>query len=270
MNQLNRLAGVVALALLGTFDAASAEMLRVGGTGSATEFMRALGTKFAAEGELQFEVIPSLGSNGGLRALEAGMLDIAVSGRKLNASEIAKGFTERAAVRSPWGLATSHPRPSGLRSTSIAAIYRDEQARWDDGTPIRVILRPRGETANQTFGEAFPGMSAALEQLRARTELPFAATDQDNANWAERAEGSLVAMTFTQILMERRKLRLVAIDGVEPTFENFETGRYRYGKTHYLVTAAQTSPAVLRFIAYVSSAQAQQLLRDTGNLLVPR
>jgi phosphate transport system substrate-binding protein len=70
--------------------------------------------------------------------------------------------------------------------------------------------------------------------------------------------------------MERRRLQLIAIDGVDPTFENFASGHYRFGKTIYLVTPEKASPAALRFIAFLSSAQGQQVLRETGNLLVPK
>jgi phosphate transport system substrate-binding protein len=261
--------GLVLLAVSGGYSAA-ADSIRVGGTGSATEMIRFLAAKFAAVEELQVEIIPSLGSTGGIRAVEAGKLDIAVSGRSLNQSETSKGLVERLAVRSPWGLATSSARPPGLQSQSIAKTYRDENARWPDGTAIRVTLRPKGDSENQSLAEAFPGMTDALEALRRRTDLPIAATDQDNADWAERVEGSLVSITFTQIQMERRSLNMIAIDGVEPTFENFATGRYPYGKTLSFVTAAQPSPAALRFIAFLNSPEGHQVLRETGNLPVAR
>lgn len=249
-------------------SAAAAETLRIGGTGSATEMMRFAAGAFAGTGGPRIEVIPSLGSNGGLRALDAGMLDIAVSARKPNAAESSKGFTVRAAIRSPWGLATSHPRPNGLQSASMASLYGDGEARWADGTPIRILLRPKGDTANQKLAESFPGMAPVLEQLRRRGDIPIAATDQDNAGWGERIQGSLISIAFTQVKMERRNLRMVAIDGVEPTFENFEQGKYRLGKSHYIVTRAQVGAEALRFIAYLKSEAGQQTLRATASLLV--
>jgi phosphate transport system substrate-binding protein len=270
MQRSHKLVSLITIALLAACNAVCAGPLRVGGTGSAMETMRFLGARFAATDETQFEVVPSLGSNGGLRALEAGLLDIVVSGRKLNDSEVAKGLAVLAAVRSPWGLATSHTRPNGVWSASVAAIFLDPEASWADGTPIRVILRPKADSENQTLTESFPGMGATLEQLRTRRDLPIAATDQDNADMAERVPGSLVSITYTQLTMERRKLRQVAIDRVEPTFENFASGSYRFGRTLYLVTTAASHPAALRFVAFLNSAAGQQALRETGNLLVPR
>ena len=269
MQRSHTLVSLITTALLAACNAVSAEPLRIGGTGSAIETMRFIGGKFAATDEAQLEIIPSLGSTGGLRALEAGMLDIAVSGRRLNESELAKGFVVLAAVRSPWGLATSHSQPNGVQSALVADIFRDPQARWSDGTPIRVILRPKGDSENQTLTEAFPGMGAALEQLRTRRDLPIAATDQDNAELAELIPGSLVSITYTQMMMERRRLRQIAIDGVEPTFDSFASGRYPFGKTLYFVTVG-ANPVALRFTAYLTSAPGQDALRQTGNLLAPR
>jgi phosphate transport system substrate-binding protein len=259
---------VSAISLLLVTSAAAAETLRVGGTGSATEMMRALGQTFATSREIQLEVVPSLGSTGALRAVEAGMLDIAVAGRRLSSAELSKGLTERAAIRSAWGLATSHRNPNGLKSVAITTLYGEPDARWDDGTAIKVILRPKGDSETLALTAAFPGMDSVLERLRARRDVPMAATDQDSADAAERTPGSLVSVTLTQLVMERRNLRMVSIDGVAPTFENFASGRYPLGKTLYLVLRADPSPASLRFVEYVRSEQGQRVLRGAEASLV--
>jgi phosphate transport system substrate-binding protein len=230
--------------------------------------MRALGQAFATSREIEFEVVPSLGSTGALRAVEAGVLDIAVSGRRLSSVELSKGLTERAAIRSAWGLATSHRSPNGLKAAAITTLYGEPDARWDDGTAIRVILRPKGDSETLSLTAAFPGMDAVLERLRARRDIPMAATDQDNADLAERTPGSLVSVTSTQLVTERRNLRMVPIDGVAPTFENFASGRYALGKTLYLVLRAEPSPTSLRFVEFVRSEQGQRILREAEALLV--
>ena len=151
---------------------------------------------------------------------------------------------------------------------SITALYGAPDARWDDGTPIKVILRPKGDTETTALTDAFPGMDIVLERLRARRDIPIAATDQDNADAAERMAGSLVSITATQITTEQRNLRMVAIDGVAPTFENFASGRYPLGKALYLVTRADASAATLRFVAFMHTEQGQRVLREAEVLPV--
>jgi phosphate transport system substrate-binding protein len=252
-------------ALLTVFGSpVSAEPLRAGGTGGATEMLNHLLTMFAPNSD--FEVIPSLGSSGGIRAVADGAIDIAVSGRTLKPEEQEKGLSTALIVRTPHVLATSHQHPNGFTRREVASVYLADDAAWEDGTPIRISLRPKSDSENAVMTELYPGMGEALEELHKRSDLPIAATDQDNADWAERIPGSLVSTTFTQMKMEKRDLRLVAIDGVEPTLENFEKGIYGLGKTLYFVISPQPKPATLQFVEFLRSDAGRQALRETGNL----
>jgi phosphate transport system substrate-binding protein len=246
---------------------ASADVLRVGGTGGATGMLNYLAMMAASGSGEEIKVIPSLGSSGAIRAVQERVIDIAVSGRKLKPAEAAKGLTVMFEMRTPYVLISSRRATDGLKSADIAAVYSNEKAKWPDRTPVRIILRPRSDSDTAHLGQLFPGMSAAIETARKRSEVPLAATDQDNADMAERIPGSLSGATFTQIAMEHRQLRLIPIDGIEPTLENFEKGIYPYGKTFYVVAAAKPSAAVEKFIAYLRSPAGHQALRHSGNLL---
>lgn len=247
--------------------AVAAEPLRVGGTGAATEMLRYLGTPFTqATSEADFKVVPSLGSTGAILAVADGVLGAAVTGRPLKRDEAARGLTQIVLSRTPFGLATSHPSPSSLGSASVARFFAAETSVWSDGVALRPILRPRSDSDTVFLGGLLPGMAQAIEQVRTRPYVPVAATDQDNADLAERTPGSLIGTTFTQIRMEMRNLRFVAIDGVEPTLEAFERGVYPYGKEFYLVYRDPPSAAVARLIGFLRSPAGHAALRQTGNL----
>lgn len=255
--------------LCGEPGGASAEAIRTGGTGAATETLRRLGEAFAkAELGSEFEVVPSLGSTGGIMAVADGVLHFSVSGRRLKPEEKAKGLTELHLLRSPFGLATSAKAPQSLKSTEAADFYASEKSVWTSGSPVRVVLRPRSESDTAVLGAMLPGMAAAIEKVRTRPDVPLAATDQDNADAAERIPGSLIGATLTQILMEKRKLSFVPIDGFELTIENFASGSYPYGKTITFVFPAQKSATVERFLAFLRSPEGLDVLRQTGNLPV--
>jgi phosphate transport system substrate-binding protein len=257
-------AATFAAALIGT--SASAETLRMGGVGTATALLPPLFAAFDPGGEHKLVVIPALGSNGGLRAVADGILDIAMSGRSLKDDEKAQGLTPAFALRTLFVLATSRPNPTGLKSAEVADLYQSPQAAWPDGSPIRLILRPRSDSDTAVLGGMFPRMAAALEQARKRGEIPVTATDQDNAGMAEQTPGSLASTTLTQIVLEQRKLHVIPIDGVEPSLENLERGAYPYTKTLYFVLPTKTSPVAKRFVAFLATPQGQAALRATGNL----
>lgn len=253
-------------ALIGSGQLSVAEAIRVGGTGSATEMLRHLGAQFAADSETRVEVIPSLGSGGALRAASSGILDIAVSGRELTAEESAKGLTHVFTVRSPYGFVTSRRAPAGLKSADVARLYGSEHSKWEDGTPVRIILRPRNDGDTALLGSLFPGLGAAIETARLRPDVPTAATDQDNADITERAAGSLAAASLVQISLEKRNLRFIALDGVEPTLENFENGKYPYGKTLYFVLSPTKKQSAESFISFLRSPRGLSALRESGIL----
>lgn len=256
---------IVLVALFAFWAQAAAETLRTGGVGAATKLLPQL---FAAYGKDELEVIPSLGTSGGLRALADGLLDVGVSGRTLTPAELALGMTQVLAFRTPYGLITSHANPVNLKSTEIAAIFKSPRSVWPDETPIRIILRPRSDSDTAVLGGMFPGMTEAIEAARQRREVPLAATDQDNAELAERMPGSLAGATFTQVKVEERHVRFVSIDGIEPTLENLERGAYPFAKTLYFVLPAKKNPAAERFIGFLRSPAGAAALRAAGNIPV--
>jgi phosphate transport system substrate-binding protein len=258
--------GLAVASLVGLAGIASADALRMGGTGAATAFLPELFAAVEQRQAITLMLVPSLGSGGGLRALQDGVLDVAVSGRPLTAAEIKSGLTQVATIRTPFVLVTSLARPNGFKSTEIADIFQSERASWADGTPLRIILRPKSDSDTPVLGGMFPGMAAAIEQARRRPDIPTAATDQDNADLAERIAGSLAGSSFTQIKMEQRNLRFVAIDGVGPSLANLQNGTYPFGKPLFFVAAARTTAATDRFIAFLRSPAGAAALHATGNL----
>jgi phosphate transport system substrate-binding protein len=258
---------VLVIVWLGLIGPANANTLRAGGVGAVTKLLPILYAGFGDAANL--EVIPSLGSSGGLRALAEGALDVAVSGRPLNAEEVKQGMRVVLAMRTPFVLVTSHPKPNGLKSADIAEIFRAQKSTWADGSLLHVILRPKSDTDTSILGGMFPGMVSAIESARTRQDVPVAATDQDNADAAERISGSLTGSTLTQIKTEQRPLRLLSIDGVTPSLEALESGAYPFSKTIYFILPAKNNPSAEAFVAFLRSPAGQAMLRGGGNLVIP-
>lgn len=230
-NRLATLAASLAVVLsLWTSPAVATDVLRVGGTGAGLAMLTHLGRSFTQRTGIAVEVVPNLGSSGGLNALAEGVLDFAVSSRTLKPAELASGLVQVATVRTPYVLTSSHPAPPGFTGREVVASYTAERAVWPDGAPLRIILRPRAEADTQLLAALFPGMEAAANQARQRGDAPIAATDQDNADLAESLPGSLTGISYSQVVLERCNLRLVALDNVTPTLEAFESGAYPHGK----------------------------------------
>lgn len=261
------LAMLLAGSLLLPQHAVAADQLRIGGTGSSIGMLGKVGAKFTAATGTGVRVIPGLGSSGSIRALTDGKLDIAVSARPVKPAELAAGVRQVMMVRTGFVLATSYPKPKGFKVADLPGIYMADKPVWTDGAPIRLILRPRSETDTKLLGKLAAGMDEAIEALRLRAEVPIAATDQDNADMAERQKGSLTGTTLTQLKTEDRRLNLVPLDGVEPTFANFESGRYPFEKKLYFILRPNDVPAASQFIDFMRSPKGLAALREAEVLL---
>jgi phosphate transport system substrate-binding protein len=268
--QENALLGLAALLVVAAASTlpAFADVLRVGGTGGGLALILRLADAYHA-GELStgVRIMPSLGSSGGIKAVTDGALDMAITARPLNSEEQGKELTIIPLARTPFVLATSQRDKQSFDSQNIAALLANPQAAWPDGGRIRLIVRPKYETDNAHW-QYFPGMRAVLDAYRRRDDVLSAASDQDNAEAAERTAGSLVAMGLVQLIAERRQLQTIAIDGVEPTIENFEKGIYPFEKSFYLVHAPNPTAELENFIRFTKSPAGARAMREVGALAV--
>lgn len=245
---------------------AVADTVRIGGTGGATALMMYLGKPFMQRTGIAVEVVPSLGSGGGNKAVADGVLDLSVIGRTLSETEMARGLTETARIRTPFVFATSNLGPVGMTEREILSVYANPAAAWPDGMPVKLIMRPVAEDDNAVIASLFPGMPAGLALARQRRELPIAIIDQNNADLAEGLRGSFIGATYTQIIMEHRDLRLIAIDGVDPGMDAFESGRYRYTKVFHIIRGHQPNAATAQFTSFLTSDAGASALREAGCL----
>ncbi len=258
------LRSIVVLAVTVAMSPAWGQTLKVGGTGAMTEFLDQLVPVFKADSGISLQVFPGLGTSGANEALRDGKLDIVLAGRDLRDKERQNGLRVRTTFRTPFGLVTSREGPENLKSTEVAALYGADRPTWPDGMPILITLRPTDESDNLVLGELFPGLAAALQQVRKRRDLSIAATDQDNADRAETMKGSLSGATLTQILTEKRKLRFVSIDGVPVSLENYQNGSYPYGKSIFVVVPPVASPEAEAFLAFLAKPAGRLLLENAG------
>jgi len=247
-----------------------AEAGKIGGSGSGIGALRLLAGKFAARTDgFSFQVLPSLGSTGGIRAVIDKAIEIAVSARPLSETERANGAREQLCIETAYVLVTSRDNPPPLRSDEIAAYFRETAPSWPDGASARIVLRPKDESSSGYLAENFKEMREALDVARKRIEAHIAASDQENAELAERLDGSLAVMTLLQLVSEKARLRAIALDGVEPTVENLQNGRYPHKARICLVTAGEPIPAARAFLDFISLSEGAQILRQSGGLLVP-
>lgn len=258
---------LMALWLFGPVASVRADQIKLGGTGTALATMQLLADAYAkAHPDTRVTVLRSLGSNGGIKAVLSGTIQLAASARVLTDAEIRQGAEQFEYGRTPFVFAIATANPvSGLTTRELADIYAGKTEQWPDGKKIRLVLRPVGDTDSEMVKNISPEMREAKTAAEQRKGMPFAVSDQDAADSLEKIPGALGISTLAQIRSEKRALKALRFNGVEPSAKNIANGSYTLYKTLYLVTSANSPPAAKRFIAFVLSPKGRDILLRNGH-----
>ena len=241
---------------------AIAETLRIAGTGVALGSMSQIGAAFEAKRPgITVEVLPSLGSSGGVQALIAGAIDLSVSSRDLKEAEKEQGAQARLYATTPLAIVTSSKtKAEGMTTEELAQMYSGEITYWPSGQPVRVILRPVSETDTKMLSDLSDAVSDAIKAAHERPGLITATNDQENAEALERLVGSLGAVALGQIATEKRRLKILALDGVTPEAGDRSERAMKFVKNIYIVKTEHPSALASEFIEFLFSEEGRSML----------
>jgi phosphate transport system substrate-binding protein len=248
-------------------SAALAADVKIGGSGGPTLALAPVAQAFQKRHpDLRPVLDSTLGSRGGIRAVAEGALDVGVASRELNAEEAARGLAQVEFARTPFVFATA-VKNKAMRITlkEVADIYGGKMQTWPDGTKLRLVLRPEGDSDTLLVRSISEELRQASIAAAKRPGMAMAITDADSSESLEKIPGAFGTTTLSQILVEKRAIRALVLDGVEPTVANAATGRYPLHKRFYLVVREPPTAAAREFVAFVRSAAAQALLSQTGH-----
>ncbi len=244
--------------------ARAAAVVRIGGTGSAVDVVQRW---CGASGfrDLELSVVGSLGSTGGLRALDAGRLDVAMSSRPLTPAEQARGLVAHEVFRSPfvWAVAASSGL-TGLALGELIDIYAGRRTHWPDGGQIRPVLRPENDSDTIVLRSLHPELSRAWSIAQARPGMRVAMTDADAVDDLRHIPGALGTTTLGLAMAEGSALRALALDGVTPSVPALAQGRWRLSKVVYLVVPQRPSAGASRLLHALSQPAAAAGLARLG------
>jgi phosphate transport system substrate-binding protein len=205
------------------------------------------------------------GSVLGLEELRSGKTDFAASCRSR-----AKGDPQDLEfIQAAWDALVFIVHPSspltGISIEEVRGIYQGKIRDWArlnaPTGPIKLFVsRPQqglsgvdGSTRHLVLGGGEPtptpetvtlASTGIVEQLVEKTPQGFATTGFSSAR--------------------KRRVRMLALDGVAPTKENIAAGRYPLARPLYLVVPRGAKPAVRAFVDFVLGKQGQELISSYG------
>lgn len=254
--------------LLTNVSPAAAEVMRIGGTGSALGAITLLSSVYSKKHpDSKVRVLPSIGSSGAIKAISQGALDIGLISRELKPEELRLGLQVTSYARTPFVFAVRRGVPvSGITHDDLLKILKGEILKWPNGERIRVVLRPSADADTIFVRNISPEMSVAIDNALAREGMIMALTNQEALDLLEKTPGSLGFSSLSQIESENRSLKMLSYNGVSPSTKNLATGAYPHSMKFSLITKPGVSPSVRQFIDFVLSKEGQNILKTIGNL----
>jgi len=258
---------VICAAINSRAAALHAGELTVGGTGAALGTMRLLLDAYTkSHPKMSVKVPPSLGSSGGIKAVLAGAIILAVSSRPPRKKERAAGAIATMYATTAIVPVVGPGNPlTGITSSELLALYQGKPMYWADGTNVRLVLRRKGEIDVKILKQHIPEIGMALDRLRVNPAIPVVFSDQENAAAIERMSGGFGFVALSLLRSEKRRLKAIALDGVAADPKTIADGSYPLRKPFYFVVKGKPGPQVRDFIAFVRSPRGADLLRRTGH-----
>lgn len=248
-----------------------ATRIRIGGSGGPLGTMQLLAEAFKKiHSQATVVIVPSLGSSGGIKALRAGAIDLALTSRPLRDAERGLDTSATEYARTPFVFAAAvGTNVLAITTPELIGIYTGERKTWPDGRPLRLVLRPDTESDTDIVKSLSPEMNLAVKTAQGREGMIMALTDKASADSLETIPGALGATTLAQIISEKRALQPLALNGVTPSLKALAEGRYPYYKTFFMVSGPKTSPLTQQFAVFVRSAAGREILEKNGHWVAP-
>lgn len=156
----------------------------------------------------------------------------------------------------------------GLTSEEIQNIYSGEMTNWSEvggqNNAIRAFQRPVDSGSQTTFikfmgdtpiqapetEEMISGMGGIISEVASYRNYKNAI--------------GYTFRFFSTEMIRNDEIKLLAIDGVEPSIETIRSDEYPLAAEFYAVTAGSDNPNVQPFIDWILSEEGQRLVEETG------
>ncbi|KAF0144298.1 MAG: phosphate transport system substrate-binding protein [Nitrospirae bacterium] len=268
-NIVTVLSAAILLSTITGLEAAE-NTIKISGTGGAIAVIKEMAAAFRKKNpHVNILVItPPLGSRGGIRAVIEGSLDIGLSNRDLLDEEKNKDVRVIEYGKSPLVFVTRADNPlSDITVKMVEDIYTGRLVNWQDGSPIRLVVRPATDMHSIELKGLSLGMKKAVENVLSRKGVTMAATDDENADLLEKLQGSFGVSAYAQVIAEKRNLKILSLNGVKPVPETIANNTYPLINISYLVIKTKPLLIVKQFTDFVLSKEGQTILRRLGYLV---
>ncbi len=232
--------------------------LSVAGSTSVQPFAEALAEEYMAHHLQEKIFIQGGGSSAGIQAVRTGAAEIGMSSRNLMKEE--RDLISVPIIYDAIAVIVHRENPLGdLTLDQIRSIFSGEATRWSQlggkDRAITLVTREEGSGTRETFQKLVMG----------KTEISLGALVQDsNGAIRQVVSDDRNAIGYISLGLVNDRVKAVKIDGVEPSVENIQAGKYKIVRPFLFVFKSEPRGAAREFLDYILSPAGQKLLVQEG------
>jgi phosphate transport system substrate-binding protein len=243
--------------------------LRASGSGTCLPLLRILAAG-QPDKAMRLSFLPGLHSEGGVKGVAQGSLDIGAVSRPLTADEQSPGLKTTWLSRDGLVIAV-HPSVSdlgvtGLTSEQVRGIYSGSITDWSQvgasaSRPVVVVDRHEGESAKVTLRTHVLG---PVERLAVTPAALVVYYESDMVDALRTTPGAIGFFSLGYAVSQNVPVTRLRLDGVEPSVAAIETGRYPVIRQLGIVTRSDAPAAVAAFAEWATGEDARTVMSANG------
>ncbi len=200
------------------------------------------------------------GSGAGVKATLAGLVDIGGVSRELKKEEKEKGLVAYTIGYGAVGVVARKDIPvDSLTMAQLKDIMTGKIRNWKEvggpDLPIKVVVSTPGCGCREEFRKIVMGG----EPYRSDAIVSPMVTLSETVKNTPGAIGPLATA-----VIDRTKVKVIKVDGVEPTPQNIKTKRYKVVREINIVTKGPATGKAKQFIEFLLSDEGQSILEKNG------
>jgi phosphate transport system substrate-binding protein len=194
--------------------------------------------------------------------VNTGDVDFGYIGRELRSTEAKVTLTPIGFTGSAVAVNAANPIAT-LTKDQVAKMYTAGIKDWSEvgstAGPVKAFVREAASSTRTTiesyvFGSNVPKYPADVQEI-------FESADTIKAIGA--FKGSIGTVTLSAKNLKEPTMKLIGLDGVQPTLANLNNGTWRISKPSYMTTnadPAKIKPAIKALVEFVKSPEGQKII----------